>query len=86
MAVAIVIATAAVAVPVIAMIGNPEHAIDRADRTADACTDRAANHRPNRTRRAAALARTLLRAADDALRVTEMGTASNASAIAATAK
>src|ERR1700688_805278 len=73
MAVAIVITAAAVAMTIVAMIGNAEHAVDGTDCAADACTDCAADHRTDRTRRAAALARTFLRAADDALRVPEMG-------------
>ena len=52
---------------------NSEYAIHRADRTADTGADRAAHHGADRTRRAAAFAGAFLRAADDALRMAEMG-------------
>jgi hypothetical protein len=52
---------------------NSEHAIHRTDRTADTGADRAANDRTDRTRRAAAFAGAFLRAADNPLRITEMG-------------
>ena len=60
-------------VAVVAVIGNPKHAIDGTDRTADAGTHRAANHGPYRTSRTAALTRAFLRSANDALRMPELG-------------
>ena len=67
-AVAIVVAAAAIVTP----IGNAEHALDRAHRTANAGTDRAANHPADWTGNPAAFIRTLLRAADNALTVRGM--------------
>ena len=52
---------------------NSEYAIHRADRAADTGADRAADDSTDRTRRAAAFAGAFLRAADDPLRMTEMG-------------
>jgi hypothetical protein len=58
-------------------IRNAEHALDAADSTADAGTDRTTNHGAYWTGSAAAFARALmaaaLHAADDALRVRQMG-------------
>ena len=50
-----------------------EHAVHGADRAADAGADRAADDGADRTGRAAAFAGAFLRAADDALRMAEMG-------------
>jgi hypothetical protein len=55
-----------------AMRPNSEHAIDRAHRTADTRADRSADDGADRAGRTAALARALLGAADDALRVPDM--------------
>ena len=48
-------------------VGNPKHAIHRADRPANASADGAANQPAHRTGSAVAFVRTLLRAAYDAL-------------------
>jgi hypothetical protein len=52
---------------------NSEHAIHRAHRTADTRANRTADDGTDRTGRPAALARTLLGTANDALRVPDMG-------------
>ena len=69
MTVAIVVA-AAVMPPV---IGNAEHAIDRAHRAADTGADRAADDATDRTGDPVAFMSALLRAAHDALRMAGMG-------------
>src|SRR5665213_3103581 len=55
------------AVTAIAAIGNAEHAVHGAHRTADTGADRAANHSADWTGGTAAFIRALLRAANDAL-------------------
>ena len=55
------------------MLGNPEHAIHRADCTTHTRADRTSDDRADRTGSAPALAGTFLRAADNALRMPEMG-------------
>ena len=57
----------------IAAIRNPEYAIHGADRTANAGTDRAANHPADRTGGPVAFVSAFLRAAHDALRMSDMG-------------
>jgi hypothetical protein len=57
----------AMAVMPIAMPGDTEHAVNRTDGSADSRSDRTAHHGANRAGRAAALSRTLLGTADDAL-------------------
>jgi hypothetical protein len=52
---------------------NSEYAVHRADRTADPGADRAAHDSTDRTRRAATFAGAFLRAADNPLRMAEMG-------------
>src|SRR6202035_2409233 len=52
---------------------NPEYAIDRTHRSADAGADRAANHAAYRTGSPIAFIRALLRTAHDALGVPDMG-------------
>jgi hypothetical protein len=65
-----IVEAAASTVP--AMRPNAEHAIHRAYRATDACAYRTADDSTDRASRAAALARALLSAADDALRVPDM--------------
>ena len=65
---------------------NSEHAIHGAHRAADAGADRAAHDRADRTRRAVAFTGAFLRAADNTLRMAEMGYASRASTRAAAAR
>ena len=60
-------------VTIVTVIGNPEHAVDRADRASNTGTDRAANYRAHRTRRAAAFAGAFVRAADNALCMPKVG-------------
>ena len=57
----------AAAVMVIAMVGNTENAIHRADRPADTCSDRTADDGTDRTGRSATLSRAPLGTADDTL-------------------
>ena len=54
------------------MLRNSEHAIDRAHRAADTRADRSADDGADRTGVTTALTRAFLRAADDALRMSEM--------------
>ena len=70
MIVAVVIAAAAIAG---SRIGNPEYAIHGADRAADAGADRAADHTADRTGGPVAFVGAFLGAADDALRMSDMG-------------
>jgi hypothetical protein len=60
-------------VTIVTVIGNPEHAVDCADRASNTGTDRAANYRADRTRRATAFAGAFVRAADNALCMPELG-------------
>src|SRR5258705_7261428 len=70
--VGVVIAAATIATP-IAAIRDSEHALDGAHRAADAGADRAANHPTHGAANPVAFVSTLLRAAHDALRMTDMG-------------
>src|SRR5439155_25182507 len=70
--IAVVLAAAAVAAPP-AAIRNPEHALDRAHRAADAGADRAANHTAHGAGDPASFVGTLLRPAHDALGMTDRG-------------
>ena len=65
-----VVKTAAAAVPV--MPRQSEHAVDRAHRAANTRADCSAHHSADRTGVATALTRAFLRAADDALRMSEV--------------
>src|SRR5260370_22351360 len=56
----------------IAPIGNPEHALDRAHRAADAGSNRAADHSAHGPGDPVTLVRPLLRTAHDTLGVAEM--------------
>jgi hypothetical protein len=66
-AVAVVVAVTAVT------IGNPQHAIDGADRSAHARADGATDSGTYRACHAAAFVRSFLRAADDPLRMSHVG-------------
>src|SRR5437870_9970672 len=70
--IAVEIAAAAVAAPP-AAIRNPEHALDRTHRAADAGADRAANHTAHGAGDPASFVGTLLRPAHDTLGVTGIG-------------
>jgi len=68
----VAVVEAAAAVPPVAM-RNSEYAVHSADRAADTGADRAAHDSTDRTRRAATFAGPFLRAADNPLRMAEMG-------------
>jgi hypothetical protein len=68
----VAIVEAAAMMPIVTVIGDSKHAIYGPNRTADAGTDRAAYHGAHRARRTAALARALLRSANDSLRMSEL--------------
>jgi hypothetical protein len=72
MAVAIIIAVAAMAAPP-AMVGDPEHALDRAHGTADAGTNGAADHPADRAGNPVAFCGALVRTTHDALGVADTG-------------
>jgi len=57
----------------IAAIGNPEHTLDGAHRTANAGADRTADHSTHRTGRPVAFIGPLLRSAHDTLGMPDMG-------------